>query len=113
MHDIGDALLRHRIAEPVMDAERLQVNYSSLGDLIRDLRHTGSTNIVASRRRGPHRCLTLNAIAGHYPGSDDHDRISATVEVVYGHGWATTDKPAVSAGTTTLIPVHSLQRRQV
>ena len=110
MHDIGDALIRHRIAEPVMDVEKLQVHYSSLDDLIRDLRQTGSTNIVASRRRGPYRCLTLNAIARHYPDIDDRGRFSATVEVVYGHGWATTDKPAVSAGTTTVIPVASLQR---
>jgi malonyl-CoA O-methyltransferase len=111
MHDIGDALIRHRIAEPVMDVEKLRVNYSSLDDLIGDLRHTGSTNIVAERRRGPYRRLTLNAIASHYPDIDDRGRFSATVEVVYGHGWATTDKPAGSAGTTTLIPVHSLQRR--
>ena len=111
MHDIGDALIRHRIAEPVMDVEKLQVNYSSLDDLIRDLRQTGSTNIVASRRRGPHRCLTLKAIARHYPNIDDRGRFAATVEVVYGHGWATADKPAASGDTTTLIPVHSLQRR--
>ncbi len=111
MHDIGDALIRHRIAEPVVDVERLQVNYSSVHDLIRDLRQTGSGNVAEGRRRGLGRHLTPAGIARHYPVCDDMGRICATVEVVYGHGWAPPERSRDAPGEEIVVPVDSLLRR--
>ncbi len=113
MHDIGDALIRHRIAEPVMDAEKLQLSYPSVEGLIRDLRQTGSGNIAAGRRHGLNRYLTAGSIARHYPGSDSAAGISATIEVVYGHGWASEESGQTTMGVETYVPVASLQRRKV
>ena len=42
MHDIGDALLRARLAEPVMDVERLMLTYPDVDRLMRDLKALGA-----------------------------------------------------------------------
>ena len=112
MHDIGDALIRHRIAEPVVDAERLRVDYASLGDLIDDLRQTGSSNIATGRRRGLGRCLTLAALAQHYPGADRNGCVSATVEVVYGHGWAAPERIPETVRPEVFVPLAALGGRK-
>lgn len=113
MHDIGDALLRHRITESVMDAEKLEISYASVGELIRELRRTGASNITAGRRRGPHRRLTVESIAHQYPGGRDKGRITATVEVVYGHGWAAQDKPQRVSSGEIRVDVNSLTRHNI
>ena len=51
MHDIGDALMRARLAEPVMDVERLTLTYPEVGGLMRDLKALGASNVTFGRAR--------------------------------------------------------------
>ncbi len=44
MHDLGDALMRAGLAEPVMDTERLTVTYPHLDALLQELTAMGSSN---------------------------------------------------------------------
>ena len=113
MHDIGDALIRHRLADPVMDTERLRVDYASLEDLIDDLRRTGSSNIAAGRRRGLNRCITPAALTRHYPGTDHNGRVSATVEVVYGHSWAALEHTHAAVPSEVFVPLAALKGRKI
>ncbi|MDS4020129.1 MAG: malonyl-ACP O-methyltransferase BioC, partial [Candidatus Competibacter sp.] len=52
MHDVGDALMRARLAEPVMDVERLTLTYPDVGGLMRDLGTLGARNVTLGRPRG-------------------------------------------------------------
>jgi len=52
MHDIGDALIRARLAEPVMDVERLTLTYAEVDGLMGDLGALGARNVTAGRPRG-------------------------------------------------------------
>ena len=51
MHDVGDALLRTRFADPVMDVERLTVTYADVWKLMRELKQIGAHNVTAGRPR--------------------------------------------------------------
>jgi malonyl-CoA O-methyltransferase len=52
MHDLGDALVRSGLAEPVMDVERYTLTYAEVRDLMHDLKAIGAHNANAGRPRG-------------------------------------------------------------
>jgi len=92
MHDVGDLLHRAGISDPVMDAERLQVTYSSVDKLLDELVNTGCTTVLAGRRRGLTGSDIRQRIAENYPTDCSNKKsasamIFATLEVVYAHGW--------------------------
>lgn len=87
MHDIGDALLGLQMANPVMDAERLSLSYSTAELALEDLRALGG-NPLLSRAKGfsPRgwRSQVLAAIETMRRGN----KIHIPVELVFGHAWA-------------------------
>jgi malonyl-CoA O-methyltransferase len=62
MHDIGDALMRARLADPVMDVERLTLTYPDVGGLMRDLKVLGAQQRHVRARPWPDR---QRPTAGH------------------------------------------------
>jgi len=52
MHDVGDALVRAGLSEPVLDVDRLQLTYVDTTALMRDLKAIGAHNVTAGRSRG-------------------------------------------------------------
>lgn len=93
MHDIGDALVHARFADPVMDTERLTLTYSRLADLMADLRGIGSRNATRERPRGLTGPRRLAALEAAYESHRSEDRLPASYEVVYGHAWAPQQRP--------------------
>ena len=64
MHDVGDALVHARFADPVMDVERLTVTYAQVRDLMADLKGIGAHNATRQRPRGltgPRRLAAVQA----------------------------------------------------
>jgi len=95
MHDVGDALVRLRFADPVMDAERLQLTYTDLEAVVRDLRAIGATHLHRGRPRGlggRQRWAEAHRRYEAHRGADR--RLPATFEVVYGHAWKPDRLPA-------------------
>ncbi len=88
MHDIGDALLRARFADPVMDVERLTVTYRDVRDLMRDLKQIGAHNVTAGRARGLTGRRRLQALIDAYERYRRDDVLPASYEIVNGHAWA-------------------------
>ena len=91
MHDIGDALLRARWAEPVMDTERLTVTYREARTLMQDLKHLGAHNVTAGRPRGLTGQRRLQRVLQAYESYRLDGLLPASYEVVYGHAWAPHD----------------------
>lgn len=88
LHDVGDALLRAGLAEPVMDVERLTFTYPNVDGLIRDLKALGATNVSAGRSRGLTGKGRWQAMRAAYEQNRAPDgTLPATGEVVYGHAW--------------------------
>jgi malonyl-CoA O-methyltransferase len=88
MHDVGDALVRARFAEPVMDAERLTMTYADLRGLMRDLKGIGAHNATGGRERGLTGRRRMQALMDAYESFRRDGVLPATYEVVYGHAWA-------------------------
>ncbi len=109
MHDLGDALMRARFSEPVMDAERLTVTYATMRGLMADLKALGTRNATLSRPRGLTGRARLAAVERTYERHRKHGRLPASYEVVYGHAWAPLQRP-VDGGVA--IPLSAIGRRK-
>lgn len=85
MHDVGDALVRAGLRDPVLDVDRLAVNYRNAGALLRDLTAAGARNSLRNRQRGLMGRHRFRRFAdAFFAGGEDR---SLTLEIVYGHCW--------------------------
>lgn len=113
LHDIGDALLRAGLAEPVMDVERLTLTYPDAAELMRDLKMLGAGNVTAGRAPGLTGKGRLRAMREAYERLRRADgALPATCEVVYGHAWgplANSSRP--KADDPAFFPLSQLRRR--
>ena len=112
MHDVGDALVRARFADPVMDAERLTLTYSAVRELMRDLKQLGAHNALSQRHRGLTGRRRLAAMERAYEPFRQGGRLPATWEVVYGHAWVGEHKaqPQLDTGDGVAIPISAIGR---
>ncbi len=101
MHDIGDALLCDGFSQPVMEAEVLTLTYDSVDRLMHDLKAIGA-NVTANA--SPDGCakglggkLMLQRVRQNYEKYRQDGLLPATYEVIYGHAWKSTGKPASGA----------------
>jgi NADH dehydrogenase [ubiquinone] 1 alpha subcomplex assembly factor 5 len=72
---------------PVIDVDRIEASYSSLGDLVRDLRSMGATNVLHQRSR---RALTKAARAAAidaFAAAGSTGRTVETFEILYFAAW--------------------------
>lgn len=84
MHDLGDALVRASLRDPVLDVDRQTVSWPDSSALFRDLTAAGARNALAGRRRsltGPARFRGMREALDR--GSD----IRLDLEIIYGHCW--------------------------
>lgn len=107
MHDIGDALMRARFADPVIDAERMTVTYGKARDLMRDLKVLGAHNATSERSRGLTSRRRLIAVDRAYEAHRREERLPATYEVLHGHAWAP-EQRQVEGGVA--IPLSAIRR---
>ena len=111
MHDLGDALVRAGLAEPVMDVERLTLTYATAQDLMRDLEAIGARNANDGRPRGLTGKGTLARMIAAYERFRRDGRLPATCEVVYGQAWAPVARPLPQAAPGEVrIPVGRIGR---
>jgi malonyl-CoA O-methyltransferase len=97
MHDVGDALVRAGLMEPVLDVDRLQLTYPDTRALMRDLKAIGARNATAGRSRALTGKERLAKLSAAYEALRRDGRLPATYEVVYGAAWGAAGKPAVPA----------------
>jgi len=87
MHDVGDALLKAGLADPVLDADYVTVTYRDSASLYQDLTASGARNNLIARRQ----TLTGKNRFGRMEdqlGSREKDgHLPITLELVYGHAW--------------------------
>ena len=102
MHDVGDAMIRIGFADVVMDAERISVTWSDVPTLLRDLRGLGTGNPLPDRPPGLTTPRRIETLVDAYRSRLPSGRVTATVELVHGHGW----KPE----GRTEVPLEALAR---
>jgi len=106
MHDIGDALLRAGLSEPVMDVEQFTLTYPDVRGLMRDLKQVGAHNVTQGRRRSLTGKSRLRAMQQAYEGFRQGDVLPASSSV-YGHAWI----GATARSSQTEVPIDTLLPR--
>lgn len=114
MHDVGDALLRAGLGDPVMDVDRLCVDYRQVRDLMRDLKAIGAHNVTADRPQGLTGRRRMAAVEQAYEPLRRDGHLPASYEVVYGHAWGEAGGGSACApqpGGEVSISLDRLRRR--
>lgn len=110
MHEVGDALIAHGFADPVMSTEYITVEYADALAVMRDLKGLGAANADRARTRGLTGRRTLAAVGAAYEACRRDGTLPATYEVVFGHAFAAARSAHVAGGVQTF-PLARLRRR--
>ena len=101
MHDVGDALLRARFADPVMDVERVTLTYPDVWQLMRELKQVGAHNVTAGRSRGLTGKARMQRLVAAYEDYRSDGVLPASYEIVNGHAWSTSADFGISVDSIT------------
>lgn len=91
MHDLGDALVRAGMQDPIVHAERTCSYYPDVFSLMKELKALGAHNINAGRSRGLTGKKKLQKMLDEYEALREDQGIPASYELVYGHAWRSQD----------------------
>ena len=83
MHDLGDALVRAGLADPVLESERLVLTYQDWRVASNDIQTFPWRPPAGSWSEMP--CASWQDLLESQVGSDGRIRLS--LELVYGHAW--------------------------
>lgn len=108
MHDIGDAMVRARLAEPVMDTEYLTLTYQDVFRLMHDLKDIGAHNVTSDRTRGLTGKDKFKQFQLAYEQFRADGVLPATYEVVYGHGWSASSNMHTDQAGVVSIPFSEI-----
>jgi malonyl-CoA O-methyltransferase len=113
MHDIGDELLAAGFREPVMDAERLTLEYPDVMSLMRELKGIGAHNVASQRQHSLTGKSRIKAMLQAYEQFRRGDRYPATYEVIYGTAFAPAEGQPVKTpeGDVATFSVDALRTR--
>jgi malonyl-CoA O-methyltransferase len=97
VHDVGDALVRAGLTEPVLDVDRIAVGYADVLALMRDLKSIGAHNVTAGRPRALTGRARFERMRQAYEAFRRDGRLPATYEIIYGASWGAAGRSAVPA----------------
>ncbi|MEO8063758.1 MAG: malonyl-ACP O-methyltransferase BioC [Pseudomonadota bacterium] len=86
---IGSALMHAGLAEPVLDVDRIVVNYPDAMTLMRELKAIGAHNVTHGRTRGLTSRRQLAAMIAAYESLRHDGKLPATYEVIHAVSWGT------------------------
>jgi malonyl-CoA O-methyltransferase len=97
VHEVGDALVHAGLTEPVLDIDRIEVDYADARTLMRDLKAIGARNATAGRPRTLAGRARLERVEHAYESFRRDGRLPATYEVIFGASWGSAGRAAVAA----------------
>lgn len=109
MHDTGDALVRSGLRDPVLDADRLCVQYDNPRKLFADLTGVGARNALMQRNRSLTGKGRFEKMLSALTGESGDKKIKLELELVYGHCWGS--GPRAEAGSFTFDASNITRRR--
>jgi malonyl-CoA O-methyltransferase len=111
VHDLGAALVRAGLSEPVLDVDRIEWPYSDLHSLMHELQASGARNLTVGRSRGLLGRRRLAALQRVYETHRRNGSLPATYEVIYGAAWGAEPREVIAHETA--VPVHAIGRRRL
>ena len=97
VHDVGEALVRAGLSEPVLDVDRYEATYPDALALMRELKTIGAHNVTAGRPRTLRGRARLARMQHAYEAARRDGLLPATFEVIYGAAWGAPGRLAAPA----------------
>jgi malonyl-CoA O-methyltransferase len=112
MHDLGDLMIQHGFADPVMDQETLRLTYETGEALLRDVRQLGG-NPSSERRVGlPGKAWRQRLNHAIELGPRQDNRLTLTIELAYGHAWRAAVRKRAGETRISLDAIGNRTRRE-
>lgn len=113
LHDVGDALVKSKLIEPVMEMEPLTLHYHSLKALMQDIRGIGAQNRHPQQSTGLMGKQRWQAFTSAFDQFKVDNAYPLTYEVIYGHAWKAEPSQTVTqnAQGEAHFPLDYLRRR--
>jgi malonyl-CoA O-methyltransferase len=112
-HALGSALMHAQLAEPVLDVDRIVVEYDDVMSLMRELKAIGAHNVTVGRARGLTGPRRLSAMTREYETLRQAGKLPATWEVIHASAWGAVrrerEKPAFPR--ETVISPSAIRKR--
>jgi malonyl-CoA O-methyltransferase len=86
-HALGSALMQSGLAEPVLDVDRMVLQYPDATTLMRELKAIGAHNVTRGRARGLMGRRRLAAMSAAYETLRRDGVLPATWEVIHASSW--------------------------
>ena len=93
MHNVGDAAVRAGLSDPVLDVDRLRIQYENPASLFRDLTGSGARNCLAERSSVLTGKQHFAAMQRALQATVGDAGIELELELVYGHCWGSGPRP--------------------
>mgnify|MGYP001189276219 FL=1 len=103
MHTYGDLLLKFGFHDPVMDTEKIIVEYNTFKDVLDSLKKTGA-NMVRDSKPGYINKNSYQKLSNAYP-TNQNNRYPVTYEMIYGTAWKNIEN---TAENTEVIPIKKI-----
>jgi malonyl-CoA O-methyltransferase len=87
MHDVGDALIRSGLRDPVLDVDSLVLQYTDADKLFLDLRRSAAGNSLRQRQQSLTGKTRIRRFRDRLTDSGKKRVLSVSLELVYGHAW--------------------------
>jgi malonyl-CoA O-methyltransferase len=95
---IGSALMHAGLTEPVLDVDRIVMQYPDVLTLMRELKAIGAHNVTRGRSRGLTSRRRLAAMTAAYETLRRAGTLPATYEVIHATSWGTERREAENTG---------------
>jgi malonyl-CoA O-methyltransferase len=87
MHIIGDQILQSGLGDPVLDAEKLTINYKNIDSLFSDLKNSGASNCLKNRNPTLTGKKKIKEFKLELENNIKNDQFNVELELIYGHAW--------------------------
>ena len=104
MHTYGDLLLKFGFQDPVMDTEKIIIEYKTFKDVLDSLRKTGA-NTVMENISGYTSKDSYRKLSEAYPINQSNKRYPVTYEMIYGTAWKHSENTDENTG---VIPIKKI-----
>jgi malonyl-CoA O-methyltransferase len=112
-HALGSALLHARLAEPVLDVDRVVAGYPDVMSLMHELKAIGAHNVTQGRARGLTGRHRLAAMTRAYESLRREGKLPATWEIIHASAWGGERRATENPGfpREALISPSAIRRR--
>jgi len=112
-HSLGSALMHAGLSEPVLDVDRIVMDYPDVVTLMRELKAIGAHNVTRGRARGLTGRRRLAAMTLAYEALRRGGKLPATYEVIHASSWGAARRAPANAGFAreALISPSAIRRK--